>query len=86
MTPLLTPDEARQLREARILLVKVGVRAQAAFIASDDSAESWSLGKLHEAADIAEHGVFNVCSTALHFCDVSAANIGLGNVYEDARQ
>lgn len=86
MTPLLTANEARQLREARILLVKVGMRAQADFVASSDSAESWSLGKLHEAADIAEHAIFNVCSTALHFCDVSAANVGLGNAYTAARE
>lgn len=86
MTPLLTPAEARTLREARIILVKVGIRTQALGPIEDDGALAWRLGKLDEAADVAEGAVFNVLSTAHNFLDVDAAKLAMDDVYAAARQ
>lgn len=89
MTELLTPAEAKLLREARIVLVKVGIRTrirtQGLGPISDDGALAWRLGKLDEAADIAEGAVFNVLSTAHNFLDVPAAKLAMDDVYAAAR-
>lgn len=83
---LLTRSEINLLREARVTLVKLGIRCSGGFTASEDTLAAFSLGRLAEAAEMAESAVFNALTSALHYGDVAAIEPTLNGVYEDARQ
>lgn len=82
----LTKGDIRKLRDARIVLVKLGIRADAAYFGSNDENLAYRVGLVKHAADAAEAAVFDAMSTAKHHLDADIPEAMLHGVYSDARK
>lgn len=82
-TPLyiLTPDEAATLIAAREVCKAVDQRCRSAAWNAPNQRRAFDLGKVSEAADLAEHVCFNVlnCASSYADCRVSANAIDRAN-------
>jgi len=77
---MLTSDDITKLNEARKILKRLEDRTRDAFYDLGDTnkysgeVDGHDLGRLSEAADVAEGAIFNVLNTARSYCKVAISD------------